>query len=167
MRNKVGFRAQGLRNEGKLNSFPKGNLPLGMNCSHMRRQNHSLCILVVEDHTAVRRLTSYALRNAGFEVLEACTADEGATRIAEAEIDAIITDVEMPGTRNGYDLAWQAHAQRPAAPVLVVSESIEADRRDLPPQARFFDKPVDPWVLVAQLHGALIASKRERARSAA
>jgi DNA-binding NtrC family response regulator len=132
----------------------------------MRRQNHSLRILVVEDDAAIRRLTSYALREAGFEVLEACTADEGATRIAETEIDAIVTDVEMPGTLNGYDLAWQAHIQRPAAPVLVVSGSIEADRRELPPQARFFEKPVDPWVLVAQLHGALSA-KRERAQSAA
>ena len=133
----------------------------------MRRQNYSLRILVVEDDAAIRRLTSYALRNAGFEVLEACTADEGATRIAESEIDAIITDVEMPGALNGYDLAWQAHIQRPAAPVFVVSGSIESDRRDLPPQARFFHKPVDPWVLVAQLHGALIASKREHSRSAA
>jgi CheY-like chemotaxis protein len=133
----------------------------------MRRQNHSLRILVVEDDAAIRRLTSYALRNAGFEVLEACTADEGATRMAEIEIDAIITDVEMPGALNGYDLAWQAHIQRPAAPVFVVSGSIESDRRDLPPQARFFDKPVDPWVLVAQLQSALIASKREHSRSAA
>ena len=133
----------------------------------MRRQDPSLRILVVEDDAVIRRLTSYALRNAGFEVLEACTADEGATRIAEAEIAAIITDVEMPGALNGYDLAWQAHIQRPAAPVFVVSGSIESDRRDLPPQARFFDKPVDPWVLVAQLHGALSTSKRERSRTAA
>jgi DNA-binding NtrC family response regulator len=133
----------------------------------MRRQNYSLRILVVEDDAAIRRLTSYALRNAGFEVLEACTADEGAARIAETEIDAIITDVEMPGALNGYDLAWQAHIQRPAAPVFVVSGSIDSGRRDLPPQARFFDKPVDPWVLVAQLHGALIASKRQHSRSAA
>jgi DNA-binding NtrC family response regulator len=133
----------------------------------MRRQDPSVRILVVEDDAAIRRLTSYALRNAGFEVLEACTADEGATRIAEAEIAAIITDVEMPGALNGYDLAWQAHIQRPAAPVFVVSGSIESDRRDLPPQARFFDKPVDPWVLVAQLHGALSTSKRERSRTAA
>ena len=133
----------------------------------MRRQDPSLRILVVEDDAAIRRLTSYALRNAGFEVLEACTADEGATRIAEAEIAAIITDVEMPGALNGYDLAWQAHIQRPAAPVFVVSGSIDSDRRYLPPQARFFDKPVDPWILVAQLHGALSATKRERTRSAA
>jgi two-component system chemotaxis response regulator CheY len=63
----------------------------------MRRQDPSLRILVVEDDAAIRRLTSYALRNAGFEVLEACTADEGATRIAEAEIAAIITDVECQG----------------------------------------------------------------------
>ena len=137
-----------------------------MNCSDMGTQ-YSPRILLVEDDAAVRRLTSYALRHAGFEVLEACTADEGVARIGDAKIDAIITDVEMPGALNGYDLAWQAHIQRPAAPVFVVSGSIESDGRDLPPHARFFDKPIDPWLLVAQLHGALSATKRERSRSAA
>jgi two-component system, response regulator PdtaR len=125
----------------------------------MRKQDPSLRILVVEDDAAIRRLTSYALRNAGFEVLEARTADEGATRIADAEIDALITDVEMPGTLNGYDLAWQAHTRHPAVPVLVVSGSIHSDRQNLPPGARFFDKPVDPWVLVAQVHSALLATR--------
>ena len=114
-----------------------------------------------------RRLTSCALRHAGFEVVEACTADDGVTRIGDPSIDAIITDVEMPGTLNGYDLAWQAHIHRPAAPVFVVSGSIDLDRRDLPPQAHFFDKPVDPWLLVAQLHGALCSTDREPPRAVA
>ena len=133
----------------------------------MGTQNYSPRVLLVEDDAAIRRLTSYALRNAGFEVVEACTADEGIARIGDAKIDAIITDVEMPGTLNGYDLAWRAHIQRPAAPVFVVSGSIDQDRRDLPPQARFFDKPVDPWLLVAQLHGALSSTEQERSRAVA
>ena len=31
-------------------------------------------------------------------------------------------------------------------------------------QAHFFDKPVDPWLLVAQLHGALCSTDREPPR---
>jgi CheY-like chemotaxis protein len=87
----------------------------------MGTQKYSPRILLVEDDAATRRLTSCALRHAGFEVVEACTADDGVTRIGDPSIDAIITDVEMPGTLNGYDLAWQAHIQKPAAPVFVVS----------------------------------------------
>lgn len=128
----------------------------------MGSQNHTPRILLVEDDAAIRRLTSYALRKAGFEVLEACNADVGVARIGDAEIDAIVTDVEMPGAINGYDLAWHAHIQRPSVPVFVVSGSIDSDRSDLPPQARFFDKPVDPGVLVAQLRAALSSPKHER-----
>ena len=124
-------------------------------------------ILLVEDDAAIRRLTGCALRHAGFEVVEACTADDGATRIADPDIHAIITDVEMPGTLNGYDLAWQAHIQRPAAPVIVVSGSIESDRRVLPPHTRFFEKPVDPWLLVAHLHNALKSAEPEPSRAVA
>ena len=122
---------------------------------------------MVEDDAATRRLTSCALRHAGFEVVEACTADDGVTRIDDPSIDAIITDVEMPGALNGYDLAWQAHIQRPAAPVIVVSGSIDSDRRVLPPHAQFFDKPVDPWLLVAHLHSALKSAELQPSRAVA
>jgi two-component system, response regulator PdtaR len=133
----------------------------------MGTQNYSPRILVVEDDAAIRRLTSYTLRNAGFEVLEACTADEGLARISADKVDALITDVEMPGTLDGYDLAWQAHVQLPTVPVFVISGSIEPDQRELPPQARFFSKPVDPWLLLAQLHAALISTEQERSRAVA
>ena len=133
----------------------------------MATPKHSHRILVVEDDAVVRRLTCCALRHAGFEVVEACTADEGVTRINDVAIDAIITDVEMPGALNGYDLAWQAHFQRPAAPLFVISGNIESTRRELPPRVRFFGKPVDPGLLVAQLHGALASAERVCIRASA
>jgi DNA-binding response OmpR family regulator len=42
-------------------------------------------------------MTGNALRRAGFRVLEACTADEGVGHLSSAHIDAVVTDVEMPG----------------------------------------------------------------------
>lgn len=133
----------------------------------MGTQRHPLRILLVEDDAASRRLTSCVLRHAGFEVVEACTADEGVARIGDVTIDAIITDVEMPGTLDGYDLAWRTYFQRPAAPVFVVSGSIDSNRRELPPLARFFDKPVDPWLLVAQLDSALKSTEPQPSRDVA
>ena len=142
-----------MRNGRNLSS---SDLALGIEYySSMETQKYSARILLVEDDAATQRLISFALRHAGFDVVEACTADDGVTRLSDLSIDAIITDVETPGALSGYDLAWQAYIQRPAAPVFVVSGSIDSDRRELPPHARFFDKPVDPWLLVAQLHGAL------------
>ena len=124
--------------------------------------NHCPRILVVDDDTAIRRLTSYALRKAGFEVLEACTADEGARYVGDANIDAIVTDVEMPGALNGFDLAWRAHTRHPLAPLFVVSSSVDSDSRRLPPNGRFFEKPIDPGVLISELRAALTSTKRKR-----
>ena len=115
----------------------------------MSTKNHR--ILVVDDDATIRLLTAHALRKAGFEVLEACSADEGATHVCDANIDAIVTDVEMPGALNGYDLARRARSKCPAMTVFVVSGSKNSVRRALPPYGRFFEKPVDPGILIAEL----------------
>ena len=119
-------------------------------------------VLVVDDDATIRRLTSYALQKAGFEVLEASTADEGVKHVAEEEpnLDAVVTDVEMPGELNGYDLAWYAHSGCPEAVLFVVSSSVGEDRQDLPPHGRFFEKPIDPRILIAELRDALILAQR-------
>jgi CheY-like chemotaxis protein len=130
----------------------------------MNTSNHPR-ILVVEDDAAIRLLTANALRKAGFNVLEACTADEGAARISDANLDAIVTDVEMPGAMDGYDLAWRAHAACPTTPLFVISSSVGSDRRELPPHGRFFEKPLDPGILVAELKGALRLMKAKPARA--
>ena len=45
--------------------------------------------------------------------------------------------------------------------------SIHSDRRVLPPHTRFFDKPVDPWLLVAHLHSALKSAELQPSRAVA
>ena len=130
----------------------------------MNTNNHPR-VLVVEDDATIRLLTANALRKAGFNVLEACTADEGATHVSDANLDAIVTDVEMPGAIDGYDLAWRAHAACPTTPLFVISSSIGSDRGKLPPHGRFFEKPVDPGILVAELRGALRLMKANRAQA--
>ena len=119
------------------------------------KNNHCPRILVVDDDATMRLLTAHALRKAGFEVLEACSADEGATHVCDANIDAIVTDVEMPGALNGYDLARRARSKCPAMTVFVVSGSKNSVRRALPPYGRFFEKPVDPELLIAELRDSL------------
>jgi CheY-like chemotaxis protein len=130
----------------------------------MNTNNHPR-VLVVEDDAVIRLLTASALRKAGFNVLEACTADEGAAHVSEANLDAIVTDVETPGGMDGYDLAWRAHAACPTTPMFVISSSVGSDRRELPPHGRFFEKPVDPGILVAELRGALRLMKAKRAHA--
>jgi len=54
-------------------------------------------VLVVDDSAAVRQQVGLALKQAGYEVLEAADGIDGAEKIAaDAEIAIVICDVNMP-----------------------------------------------------------------------
>jgi CheY-like chemotaxis protein len=79
-------------------------------------------ILVVEDESAVREMTTAILRKHGYTVLAAPNG-ETATLVAGlsgAGIDLLLTDVVMP-RMNGYELAQQLTARYPALKVLCMS----------------------------------------------
>jgi hypothetical protein len=63
-------------------------------------------------------------------------------------IRALVTDVDLPGSLNGYALAWKARCCHPEARLLVVSGQVRPKPGDLPPGAKFLAKPVQPEVLV-------------------
>ena len=60
-------------------------------------------ILFVEDDRRVRRATTLALEQEGYEVLEAADADAGLRVLAERRPDVVILDVMLPGT-DGFEL---------------------------------------------------------------
>ena len=82
-------------------------------------------ILLVEDEDGLREMISETLREAGYEVLEAASA-EGALAVASERraIDLLLTDVVMPG-RSGTQLAEALHALRPATRILFMSGYID------------------------------------------
>ena len=63
-------------------------------------------ILIVEDEALVRVIGSDALEDAGYDVLEAASADE-ALRLLDANDDVrlLFTDIRMPGKLDGLQLA--------------------------------------------------------------
>jgi len=79
-------------------------------------------ILLVEDDPSVAAVTEVMLGDFGHKVHRAANAGE-ALRIlwSEAELDVLFSDVVMPGSMNGVDLAKQAVAQRPHLKVLLTS----------------------------------------------
>ena len=61
-------------------------------------------MLVVEDELLVRILQVDILREAGFRVAEAENADEAFDMLRRrSEIVAVLTDVNMPGSLNGFE----------------------------------------------------------------
>jgi PAS domain S-box-containing protein len=78
-------------------------------------------ILIVEDNHDVRAFASDALRDYGFNVLEAADASE-ALRVLEskAQIDLLFTDIGLPGV-NGRELVGMVQRKHPSLRILFTS----------------------------------------------
>jgi len=81
-------------------------------------------ILVVEDEEHVRRTVGLALRQGGYEVIEAIDGEQAIQTIqAETQtlpVDAVICDVALPKI-NGNDVIAFIRAKLPSVPVIVLT----------------------------------------------
>ena len=102
-------------------------------------------VLVVEDDPLVLLSAAETLREAGFTVTEAETADAALAvlRAASGGVDVLFTDVETPGELDGLGLARLVVETWPALPVIVTSGRVRPRAGDLPAPARFVGKPYD------------------------
>ncbi len=80
-------------------------------------------VLVVEDDEAVRDLVKEILLHHGYRVIEAEHADAAFPLWAAhaEEIELLLTDMVMPGSANGLELARQLLAQKPELKVIYTS----------------------------------------------
>ena len=78
-------------------------------------------VLVVEDEVIVRASIAKYLTDCGMVVLEAADADHALDRLAAHRIDAVFSDVKLPGSRNGVELARVIREQYPNTKVLLTT----------------------------------------------
>jgi CheY-like chemotaxis protein len=102
-------------------------------------------ILAVEDDPDVRAQTTGALRELGYQVLEAGNGKEALKILAEQpHVDLLFTDVGLPGGMNGRQLAEAAHKLRRKLKVLFTTgyarNAIVHDGR-LDPGVQLITKP--------------------------
>lgn len=107
------------------------------------RRRATVTILVVEDEPLLRFALASEIAAAGFHVLEAANTDEAESVLATgAPIDLLITDIQMPGPRDGVALAETVRAIRPRAKIIVASGRPPPMGIDALADA-FFAKPYD------------------------
>ena len=100
------------------------------------------CVLVVEDEFLVRDMIVHELTLAGFDVLQAASAEEGLALLAKAHrLDLLFTDIRLPGM-NGWKLAEEIRARKPEIPVVYASGY--AERAEPVPRSKFLQKPYLP-----------------------
>lgn len=113
------------------------------------------CILVVEDEDKLRRVLQLQLDGAGFQVLQASTAEQG-LKLAD-QADLVLTDLKLPGM-DGLELLEQLRRQNSLTPVIVmtafgtVENAVEAMKSGA---ADFLLKPFSLDHLMAVIQKAL------------
>jgi CheY-like chemotaxis protein len=114
-----------------------------------RRSPHPPTILVVEDNALVRLVTVEFLEDSGFKVMEADCADDAIDLLkTDGPIDAVFSDVQMPGTMDGVGLAHWISREKPEIKVLLTSGN--APRH---PDVPILPKPYDLAVVARRLKG--------------
>jgi CheY-like chemotaxis protein len=79
-------------------------------------------LLVAEDDIFIRAMIAEFLRDVGFDVTEVASADEAvAVFESGAEIDLLFSDVRMPGSMDGRELAERVKDKWPATHVILTS----------------------------------------------
>jgi CheY-like chemotaxis protein len=103
-------------------------------------------ILVVEDDVLLRTVVAAYLRECGFDVVEAGSADE-AIRVLQADIgvDIVFSDVNMPGSLDGFGLAQWLRRERPGLKIILTSGAARTAKAagDLCEHGPMLAKPYD------------------------
>ncbi len=109
--------------------------------------------LVVDDEPLIRMDLADLVREHGYDVWEAGNAAEALSILEKAGdgFAGIITDVEMPGTRNGMVLANHVRAMWPHIRIIVISGGRRPFSGELPDDTPFIAKPWRPEQVVSAI----------------
>ena len=111
-------------------------------------------VLIVEDDVLIRAIVADELRSAGFSVAEAASADEALSYLkAGGQTDLVFSDIWMPGSLNGLDLARQLRDKYPSLPIILASGNFSS--QNLVDFGLFIRKPYDVEHAVAMVSEAL------------
>jgi len=122
-------------------------------CCNHQEDSQAVTILFIEDSVLVRIAIADDLRAEGYHVIEAADADEAfAVLRSGTVIDVVLSDINMPGSMNGIELARLASAEYPAMKILLASSDppIEEVRYD-----GFFAKPYEVASIVAKIRSLI------------
>jgi DNA-binding response OmpR family regulator len=108
---------------------------------------HRLIALIVEDDVLIRADIVSEFDWQGWKVLDTGDGEQALTIAKENRVDLVITDIQLGGPVNGWDVGEAVRNKWPDA-VVVYTSGNAPDRSRLVPKGQFFDKPVDPAQVV-------------------
>ena len=116
-------------------------------------------ILVVEDDVLIRMVIAQYLRDCGYRVLEAANADEAILVLGQPDlkIDIAFTDVDMPGSMDGFGLARWIRQHRNGVEVVLAGSVPRAAQAagELCEAGPLLAKPYEPQQLIDHIRRLL------------
>jgi two-component system, response regulator PdtaR len=116
----------------------------GMNDTS-KTHRRPLVVVVAEDEMLLRMIAVEALTEEGFIAIEAghATAALDVCKSRANEIDVLFTDIRMPGSMDGLELAHRVRERWPQISVVIASGNVYVGADELPEGACFLPKPYD------------------------
>ncbi len=117
------------------------------------RCDHRPAVLLVEDDPLIAELAAGALEVAGFAVTAVTAAEDGlGLAVLDVAFDALVTDINLAGPLDGWELAEALREMSPDLPVVYASGgAAETDPRAVS-DAAFVSKPYNPLVLCQEVN---------------
>src|SRR6266851_8085639 len=113
-------------------------------------------VLVVEDEMLLRMRAVDMVEDAGFTSIEAVNADEAVAILeSRSDIALLLTDVQMPGSMNGLELAHTVHERWPPIKIILVSGQVKPATIDIPADSRFHGKPLEAKEMIAEIQSMI------------
>lgn len=113
-------------------------------------------VLVVEDEMMLRMKVVDMVEDAGYIPVEAVDADEAMAILqSRSDIALLLTDVQMPGSMNGLQLAHAVHQRWPPIKIILASGQLKLSGSDIPLDSRFFGKPLQSAEVIAEMREML------------
>lgn len=109
-------------------------------------------VLIVEDEMLLRMCAVDMVEDAGYSSVEAVDADEAVAILeSRSDIALMFTDIQMPGSMDGLELARAVHERWPPIKIILVSGALQLPDDDIPPDSRFFGKPLKAEAMIAEM----------------
>ncbi len=110
-------------------------------------------VLVVDDEPLIASLVCTVLEEQGYHLTCSCSAADALAELeTHDDFDAVITDIDLGGPVDGFEIARRARAHRPDAAVIYISGAAAAR---VPAErvlgAKFVGKPFTPYQLAEVL----------------
>jgi PAS domain S-box-containing protein len=108
-----------------------------------------LHILLVEDNAQVAEVASSLLTEQGHQVTTARSGDDAVAKLETSQgFDLVLSDLVMPGEKDGLDVAHLVRQRWPSLPVLLATGYSEAANRAVQEGFTLLSKPYTPDILL-------------------